>query len=118
VDTAYNLRKNPAHGVATDTIAEHSPQTKWARELIPEHSNFNAVGREPAIRVTVAEAEAITRAETLTRVPASAREALAIKIQILRQNTNAPNSALQELIRLNRETHPWDYMPLHRMELP
>ena len=76
VDTAYNLRKNPAHGVPTDTVAEHVPQTKWSRDLIPDHSDVNAAGRESAIRVTTTEAEAITHAETLTQVPASAREAL------------------------------------------
>lgn len=61
---------------------------------------------------------AISAAQRIRTAPASARELLADEIRILRQNTNAPNSALQDLIRLSRETHPWDYLPLHRLELP
>ncbi|MEQ8790921.1 MAG: polymorphic toxin-type HINT domain-containing protein, partial [Pirellulaceae bacterium] len=113
VDTYNNLRKNPAHGVLTDTIAEHSPQKKWAQDLIADYSNRG--WREPAIRVTVDEAAAITQAEKLTQVPASARDALAIKIRILRHHTNAPNSALHELIQLNKRLHRYDYDPLHRL---
>jgi hypothetical protein len=104
------------HGNGTGTIAEHSPQTKWARDLIPGHSSTNNYGLEPAIRVSTTEAAAITAAELLTPVPASARSALAIKIQILRRHTNAPNSALRRLIQLNKEKHWYDYLPLHRME--
>jgi RHS repeat-associated protein len=39
----------------------------------------------------------------------SARELLAKDIRDLRNNTNAPNSALQELIRLNKEMYPSAY---------
>jgi hypothetical protein len=80
--------------------------------LIPDHSDVNAVGREPAIRVTKPQAEAITQAETVTQVPASAREALGIKIKILRNYTDAPNSALRQLIDMSKKLHPWDYMRL------
>jgi YD repeat-containing protein len=91
VRLAKDLRTNPWHGVATDTVAEHAPQTKWARDLIPGHSEINDFGWEPAIRVTRAEADAITLAEILTQVPAGARDALAMKIRILRNLTDAPN---------------------------
>ncbi len=114
VDLAKNLRLNTLHGVPTDTIAEHGPQTKWARALVPGHNAVNHAGWEPAIRVTVAEANAITAAELLTEVPAGARDALALKINLLRNLTNAPNSSLRQLIQLNRDLHYWDYRPLHR----
>ncbi len=96
---------------------------RWSRTLLGKPAvapgDVNTVGREPAIRVTKPEATAITQAEKLTKVPATAREALAIKIRMLREYTNAPISALKELVRLSRERHPWDYLPLHRMdELP
>jgi hypothetical protein len=115
VGLAKDLRANRYHGVATGTVAEHCPQTKWGRELIPGFKEINDVGWEPAIRVTEAEATAITSAERLTPVPASAREALAAKIRILREHTSAPNSAFRELIDLSKKLHWWDYLPLHRM---
>ncbi len=116
VDLAKNLRLNTLHGVPTDTIAEHGPQTKWARALVPGHKAVNHAGWEPAIRVTAAEADAITAAELLTKVPAGARDALALKINLLRNLTNAPNSSLRQLIQLNKQLHPTDYLPLNRLE--
>jgi hypothetical protein len=114
VGLAKNLRDNPLHGIATDTIAEHVPQSKWGRQLIPGFREVNNVGYEPAIRLSVEEANVITEVEKLTQVPASAREALAIKIQLLRIYTEAPNAALQDLIALSKKLHPEDYFPLHR----
>jgi hypothetical protein len=114
VGLARELRANPYHGVPTDTIAEHSPQSKWARQLIPGFKEANDIGSEPAIRVSTKEAAAITDAETLTPVPASARDALAVKLRILRKLTKAPASALLELLKLSEDLHPSDYRPLHR----
>lgn len=114
VGLAKDLRSNPFHGRATETVAEHVPQTKWARDLIPDHKAINRFGHEPAIRVTEREALALTKAEKLTPVPASARDALAMKIRLLRQHTDAPNFALQQLIELNKKLHPYDYLPLQR----
>jgi hypothetical protein len=115
VGLAKDLRANPFHGLATGTVAEHSPQTKWARDLVVGHRDVNDQGWEPTIRVTRTEADAITPAETLTEVPAGARDALALKIRMLRNLTDAPNLSLKQLIQLNRDMHFWDYRPLHRI---
>jgi hypothetical protein len=58
-------------------------------------------GLSPAIRLPGEEAAAVDRAATLrTQIPDSARQEVAWQIRDLRNNTNAPNSALQDLINL------------------
>jgi len=114
VGLAKDLRADPYHGVPTDTIAEHTPQSKWARELIPGADDSSKAGAEPAIRVTVKEATAITEAETLTPVPAGARDALALKIRMLRDFTGATIEDLRQVIKMNKDLHEYDYKPLHR----
>jgi hypothetical protein len=69
----------------------------------------NKVGNEAAIRLPVSEHLAVNAAQAARSVvPASARQLLAQDIRILRNNTEAPNSALQKLIELNKELHPAD----------
>jgi hypothetical protein len=114
VGLAKDLRKNPVTG----TQVNHAPQSRQAESLIGDFNLRNKVGNEPSIRLPIEEHNAVSAAQRARTAPASARDLLADEIRILRQNTNAPNSALQDLIRLSRETHPWDYLPLHRMELP
>lgn len=41
-----------------------------------------------------------------TKTAGNARQQLAKDIRDRRQNTNAPNSSLQKLIKLNKETYP------------
>jgi len=68
------------------------------------------VQRDP---VAPALEHAVTAAQAArTRTAASARELLADEIRILRQNTNAPNSALRDIIRQGKELHPSDYAKL------
>jgi hypothetical protein len=64
----------------------------------------------------IEEHEAVSAAQRARTAAASARDLLADEIRILRENTNAPNSALKDLIRLNKERHPWDYLQLNRLE--
>ena len=45
-------------------------------------------------------------------LPATARQLLAQDIRILRNYAGAPNSALQQLIELNKSLHYYDYVKL------
>jgi len=62
------------------------------------------------------EFQSVNAAQRARSAPASARDLLADEIRILRNSTGAPNSALQKLIQLNKETHPYDYLPLQGMQ--
>jgi hypothetical protein len=110
VGLAKDLRSNRVTG----THVNHAPQSRHAESLIGDFNTVNEIGHEPAIRLPISEHEAVTAAQAQRRVPASARELLADEVRILRNNTNAPNSALQELIRLNKDAHFWDYQPIER----
>ena len=110
VGLAKDLRKNPISG----TQVNHAPQSRQAESLLGEFNVKNKVGNEPAIRLPIEEHDAVSAAQRLRTAPASARDLLADEIRILRQNTNAPNSALQDLIDLSKKRHPYDYLPLHR----
>lgn len=109
-----DLRKNPVKG----TQVNHAPQTREAELLVGGHSKVNKVGHEPSIRLPIDEHDAISAAQRARGSTASARDLLAEEIRDLRNLTNAPNTKLQDLIKLNKETHPYDYLPLHRMESP
>jgi hypothetical protein len=104
VGTANNLRKTPQKG----TQVNHAPQSREAELLVGNWNGANRAGNEAAIRLPISEHEAVTAAQAARSAPASARDLLASDIRILRNNTNAPNSALQELIQLNRDLHFWD----------
>ncbi|MEI8021674.1 MAG: polymorphic toxin-type HINT domain-containing protein, partial [Schlesneria sp.] len=110
VGLAKDLRKNPVAG----TQVNHAPQSREAESLVGDFNVKNKVGNEPAIRLPIEEHEAVSAAQYLRTATTSARDLLASEIRILRQTTNAPNSALQELIDLSKKRHPWDYFPLHR----
>jgi hypothetical protein len=88
----------------------HVPQTAQARSLIGDLNLRNKVGNEPAIRLPKSEHDAVTAVQAKRPViPASARELLAQDIGILRNNTQAPNSALQRVIEWSKEMHAYDY---------
>jgi hypothetical protein len=111
VGLAKDLRANPMRG----TQVNHGPMSAQAESLVGRWKSINKVGYEPSIRLPNWEHEAVNAAQAArTNIPASARELLAQEIRILRNNTNAPNSALRELIDLNKKIHPEDYWPLHR----
>jgi len=110
VAPANNLRKNPVRG----TQSHHAPQSREAELLIGDFNARNRVGNEPAIRLPISEHAAVSAAQRARGAQASARDLLADEIRILKNNTSAPNAALQKLIDLNRRIHPTDYLPLHR----
>jgi len=103
VGLAKDLRRNPLRG----TQVNHAPQSREAQSLIGDWNPVNKVGHEPAIRLPISEHEAVSAAQRMRGSTASARDLLADEIRILRGNTDAPNQALKDLIRLNKETHPW-----------
>jgi RHS repeat-associated protein len=111
VGLANELRTNSLLG----TQVHHVPQSRQAESLIGDFNLRNRVGNEPGIRLPISEHEAVNAAQRLRTAPASARDLLADEIRILRNNTNAPNSALQELIERGRGLHRYDYEPLHRV---
>ena len=106
VGLAKDLRKASQIG----TQVNHAPQSREAELLVGGFNLRNKVGNEPAIRLLTSEHEAVTAAQAARSAPASARDLLASDIRILRNNTDAPNSALQQLIQLNKDTHFWDYL--------
>jgi hypothetical protein len=114
VGLANDLRKS---GIPNRQV-NHAPQSRQAESLIGNFNPANKVGNEPAIRLPISEHDAVNAAQRMRTAPAGARDLLADEIRILRNNTNAPNSALQELIRLNKHGHDWDYRPLHRTRKP
>ena len=108
VGLAKNLRKTSQ--LAEYRSANYVPQTAQASSLIGDFNLASKAGNEPAIRLAVSEHGAVSAAQAARPyVPASARELLAQDISILRNNTAAPNSALQKLIQMNKELHPVDY---------
>jgi hypothetical protein len=110
VGPAKDLRKRSEKG----TEVNHAPQSREAELLVGGFDRTNKVGNEPAIRLPTSEHQAVTAAQAARPAMASARDLLASDIRILRNHTRASNSALRELINLNRKLHPTDYAPLHR----
>ena len=94
------------------TQVHHVGQSAQADALLGDFNAVNRVGNEPAIRITESEHTAVNAAQPNYPTPASARDLLARDITILRNETNAPNAALKELIELNKTAsalRPWDY---------
>jgi len=109
VGLAKDLRKTRV----PNTEVNHTPASRQADSLIGDFNTKNKVGNEVAIRLPTTEHAAVTAAQAArTRTAASARELLADEIRILRQNANAPNSALRDIIRQGKELHPSDYAKL------
>jgi hypothetical protein len=103
----YNELRNTR---VAEAWIHHVPSRLRGLELIADFATDRMAGRELAIRLPRAEAEAVDMAARLrTSVPASAREALAWDIRDLRKYTNAPNTALQKLIDAARQLHEWDF---------
>ncbi len=112
VGLAKDLRADPLEG----TEVNHAPQSRQADSLVGDWNNVNNIGNEPAIRLPKEEHDAVSAAQAArSEIPAGARDLLADEIGNLRNNTGAPNSALKQLINLNKELHPYDYAPLHRI---
>jgi hypothetical protein len=106
VGTYNQLRYNAMDG----TIVHHTPSRKAGFDLIADYGPDRMAGREIGIRLPSWEADAVDVAATLrNQIPASARQELAWQIRDLRNHTNAPNSALQRVIDLNRNARPWDF---------
>jgi hypothetical protein len=92
------------------TIIDHVPSRLRGMELIADYATDRMAGTEFAIRLPESEAAAVDAAALdWLGIPESARQALAWKIRDLRNNTNAPNSALQKLIELNATRRQWDF---------
>jgi Pretoxin HINT domain len=96
--------------------ANHAPQSALAELLI---GGFN---RRKAISISILKSEHDVvsywqnhRREYFGKNPASARELLAQDVVLLRRFTNAPGSALRDLVRQVKARHPYDFFPHHRM---
>jgi hypothetical protein len=106
VGLAKDLRNAPR----LFTQAHHVPQIAQARSLVGDYNMASDAGNEVAIRITASEHIAINAAQaTRPIVPATARQLLAHDIKMLRNNTGAPNAALQKLIQMNKDLHPTDF---------
>ncbi|HVC97213.1 MAG TPA: Hint domain-containing protein, partial [Pirellulales bacterium] len=110
VGLAKDLRKNPLSG----TEVHHVPQSREAELLIGDFNRVNNVGNEATIRLPWSEHQAVNEAQRARGSMASARDLLADEIRILRNNTNASNAKLKELIELNKQLHRFDYLSLQR----
>jgi len=105
VGKAKDLRATPLAG----TEVNHVPGSASASTLVPTQNPANKFGNEAAIRLPQSEHAAVSAAQNALGAQASARDLLAQELKILRNNTNAPNSALQKASKMNKEAHPWDY---------
>lgn len=101
VGTANALKARSAVGDALDI--HHVGQARPLEQLVPGYSR--ATG--PAIALPQTEHALIPTIRGTTTM--SARDVLANDIRNLRNLTEAPNSSLQELIRLNKEMYPGPY---------
>lgn len=110
VGLAKDLRNKPVKG----TEVNHTPGSAQASTLVATHKKTNNYGHEPAIRLPASEHGAVTKAQAALPAQASARDLLAKEVRILRKHTNAPNSKIREVIRSNKEVHPWDYKKLEQ----
>jgi RHS repeat-associated protein len=105
VGLAKDLRKNGVPG----TQVNHVPGSAPASTLVGDHNPTNDFGNEASIRLPISEHNAVSKAQQALGAQKSARDLLANEARILKNLTKAPNSAIQKAIRLNKETHPWDY---------
>ncbi len=86
--------------VADKLDIHHAAQKHPAGQVIDGYDPKNA----PSIAIPAREHRRIPT--LIGEYRKSARDLLAKDIKDLRNHTNAPNSALQDLIRLNKETYP------------
>jgi hypothetical protein len=110
VGIANDLRKVPVQG----TQIHHVPQTREAESLIGAFNSANKAGNEAAIRLPISEHGAVSAAQAARKATSSARDLLSDDIRILRNNTDAPNSQLLELIDIIKNLHLSDFAPLQR----
>jgi len=116
VGRAYDLRKTAPPNQVTNV--HHVPGRRTGNTTVSDFNDAGRAGNEPAIRLSCEEHDAVTAAQRQLRIPQSARQALADEIRILRNDTNAPNSALQELFQMNRDLHKSEFFDIHRGILP
>jgi len=83
----------------------HAPQGHPAGQIINNYDYANA----PAIALPNPEHIAVNRANLRGPYGGTPRDLLAKTIRDLRNYTNAPNSALQKLVRLNKNRYPGVY---------
>ena len=96
---AYNeLKASSMKGDMLDI--HHAGQANPMEQIIPGYNRSNA----PSISLPANEHQMIPTQKGLYE--GAARDQLAKDIRDLRNYTNAPNSSLQELIQLNKDTYP------------
>jgi RHS repeat-associated protein len=103
VGTYSDLKARSVSGDELDI--HHTPQGQPASQLIPGYDYENA----PAIAVPREEHVQIPNERGTTTAP-SARSLLARDIRNLRNNTNASNEQLQQLIEFNKQWDPTAYI--------
>lgn len=98
VSTFNTLRARSAAGDALDL--HHAMQASPAQQVIPSYNRSTA----PAIALPRIEHQMIPNLSGA--YAGGARDLLALDIRNLRNYTNAPNTALQDLIQLNKTLYP------------
>jgi hypothetical protein len=106
VGTYNQLRGTPV----PETTVHHVLSRLRGQELIADFATDRMAGTEFAIRLPASEADAVDAAVfRRAEISSGARQELAWQIRDLRNFSNAPNNALQELIDRNRVRRPWDF---------
>lgn len=104
VGTCTDLKKGDVVG---DKLGNHhAPQKADAKSIVSGYPQDKLAGDAPAIRLPDEEHAKITKLQSQRDTTGmSPRKLLAEDIKMLKQNTEAPHSSLQELIRMNKEKY-------------
>lgn len=109
VDTYNNLKANDVVG---DKLGNHHvPQKALAKTQVGGYPQTKLAGDAPAIRLPDAEHAEITRAQSKNKVARSKmspEDLLKDDIDMLRKNTNAPESSIDKLKKMNKDKYKID----------
>lgn len=109
VDTYNKLKAGDIKG---DKLGNHhTPQKALAKTQVSGYSQTKLAGDAPAIRLPDAEHAEITRAQSKNKVARSkmsADDLLKDDIDMLRKHTNAPESSIDKLKKMNKDKYNID----------
>ncbi|HZH39148.1 MAG TPA: RHS repeat-associated core domain-containing protein [Bacillales bacterium] len=106
VDTYDNLSARDVKGDGLEN--HHVPQKALARTQVPGYTQMLPAGDAPAIRLPSVEHRLITTLQIqnkATRSQLTATQLVQEDIDMLRRHTNAPESAIQQLINMNQQKY-------------
>ena len=109
VDTFNNLK---AKDIVGDQLENHhTPQKALAKTQVSGYPQTKMAGDAPAIRLPKDEYAEITRAQRqnkLSRSKMSPEDLLKDDIDMLRKHTNAPESSIDKLKKMNKDKYKID----------